>query len=31
MTEKLKRDQVKFIIGVVLLGIATKMIWSLLG
>ena len=30
MTEKLKREQVKVIIGVVLLGIAAKMIWSLL-
>jgi uncharacterized membrane protein YfcA len=31
MTEKLKRDQVKLIIGIVLLGIAAKMIWNLLG
>jgi len=30
MTEKLKRKQVKLIIGIVLLGIATKMIWNLL-
>ncbi|MBW1925045.1 MAG: sulfite exporter TauE/SafE family protein [Deltaproteobacteria bacterium] len=30
MTDKLKRDQVKIIIGVVLLGIAAKMIWNLL-
>lgn len=30
MTEKLKRQQVKFIIGIVLLGIAAKMIWNLL-
>ena len=30
MTEKLKREHVKLIIGIVLLGIATKMIWSLL-
>lgn len=30
MTEKLKRQQVKFIIGFVLLGIAAKMIWNLL-
>ena len=30
MTDKLKRSQVKHIIGVVLLGIAVKMIWSLL-
>ena len=29
MTEKLKRKQVKMTIGVVLLGIALKMIWSL--
>jgi len=31
MTEKLKREQVKLIIGIVLLGIAAKMIWNLLG
>lgn len=31
MTEKLKREQVKIVIGIVLLGIALKMIWSLLG
>lgn len=31
MTEKLKRDQVKIVIGIVLLGIAVKMIWNLLG
>ncbi len=31
MTEKLKQKQVKIIIGVVLLGIAAKMIWTLLG
>ena len=31
MTEKLKREQVKIIIGTVLLGIAAKMIWDLLG
>lgn len=30
MTEKLKREQVKLIIGIVLLGIAAKMIWNLL-
>lgn len=30
MTEKLKREQVKLIIGFVLLGIAAKMIWNLL-
>ncbi len=30
MTEKLKRRQVKFIIGIVLLGIAVKMLWGLL-
>ena len=30
MTEKLKRQHVKLIIGVVLLGIAAKMVWSLL-
>jgi len=30
MTEKLKRQQVKLIIGFVLLGIAAKMIWNLL-
>jgi len=30
MTEKLKRKQVKLIIGIVLLGIAAKMIWNLL-
>ncbi|MFW6147809.1 MAG: sulfite exporter TauE/SafE family protein [Thermodesulfobacteriota bacterium] len=30
MTEKLKREQVKLIIGAVLLGIAVKMIWDLL-
>lgn len=30
MTEKLKQKQVKITIGVVLLGIAAKMIWSLL-
>jgi uncharacterized membrane protein YfcA len=30
MTEKLKQDQVKRIIGIVLLGIAAKMIWNLL-
>lgn len=29
MTEKLKRNQVKLVIGVVLLGIAAKMVWSL--
>ncbi|MDH3328517.1 MAG: sulfite exporter TauE/SafE family protein [Desulfobulbaceae bacterium] len=31
MTEKLKQKQVKMIIGIVLLGIAVKMIWNLLG
>ena len=31
MTEKLKRKQVKIVIGIVLLGIAAKMIWGLLG
>jgi uncharacterized membrane protein YfcA len=31
MTEKLKREHVKLIIGIVLLGIAAKMIWNLLG
>jgi uncharacterized membrane protein YfcA len=31
MTEKLKRDQVKLIISIVLLGIAAKMIWNLIG
>ncbi len=30
MTDKLKRKQVKLIIGLVLLGIAAKMIWNLL-
>ncbi|GAB4336955.1 MAG: sulfite exporter TauE/SafE family protein [Desulfobulbaceae bacterium] len=30
MTEKLKQKQVKMIIGIVLLGIAAKMIWNLL-
>lgn len=30
MTEKLKREQVKLIIGIVLLGIAAKMVWNLL-
>ena len=30
MTDKLKGRQVKIIIGVVLLGVAAKMIWSLL-
>ena len=30
MTEKLKRQHVKLIIGVVLLGIAAKMVWGLL-
>ncbi len=30
MTERLKRNQVKLIIGFVLLGIAAKMIWNLL-
>jgi len=30
MTEKLKRKHVKLIIGIVLLGIAAKMIWNLL-
>ncbi|MBW1999688.1 MAG: sulfite exporter TauE/SafE family protein [Deltaproteobacteria bacterium] len=29
MTEKLKRQQVRLIIGIVLLGIAAKMIWNL--
>lgn len=29
MTDKLKRNQVKIIIGVVLLGIAAKMVWNL--
>ena len=29
MTEKLKREQVQVIIGIVLLGIAAKMIWNL--
>jgi hypothetical protein len=29
MTERLKSRQVKLIIGVVLLGIAAKMIWGL--
>ena len=29
MTDKLKREQVKLIIGVVLLGIAAKMVWTL--
>ena len=29
MTERLKRNQVKLIIGVVLLGVAAKMIWTL--
>ncbi|RKX22647.1 MAG: sulfite exporter TauE/SafE family protein, partial [Candidatus Zixiibacteriota bacterium] len=29
MTDKLKREQVKLIIGIVLLGIAAKMIWGL--
>ncbi len=29
MTDKLKRNQVKIIIGVVLLGIAAKMVWGL--
>lgn len=31
MTEKLKQKQVKMIIGIVLLGIAAKMIWNLIG
>lgn len=31
MTEKLKQKHVKLIIGVVLLGIASKMIWNLIG
>ena len=31
MTEKLKGRQVKLVIGIVLLGIAAKMIWNLLG
>jgi len=30
MTDKLKREHVKLIIGVVLLGIAAKMVWGLL-
>lgn len=30
MTEKLKRRQVKLVIGTVLLGVAAKMIWTLL-
>ncbi|MFO7665162.1 MAG: sulfite exporter TauE/SafE family protein [Desulfobacterales bacterium] len=30
MTEKLKKEQVKLIIGIVLLGIAAKMTWNLL-
>jgi uncharacterized membrane protein YfcA len=30
MTEKLKREHVKLVIGIVLLGIAAKMIWNLL-
>jgi len=30
MTEKLKREHVKLIIGIVLIGIAAKMIWNLL-
>jgi len=30
MTDKLKRGQVKLVIGVVLLGVAAKMIWTLL-
>ncbi len=30
MTDKLKRNQVKIIIGVVLLGIAAKMVWNLM-
>jgi len=29
MTDKLKGRQVKLLIGVVLLGIATKMVWGL--
>jgi uncharacterized membrane protein YfcA len=31
MTEKLNREQVKLLIGTVLLGIAARMIWNLLG
>ena len=30
MTNKLKREQVRILIGIVLLGIAAKMIWNLL-
>jgi hypothetical protein len=30
MTEKLKREHVKRMIGFVLIGIAVKMIWNLL-
>ena len=30
MTDKLKREHVKLVIGVVLLGIAAKMVWGLL-
>jgi len=30
MTEKLKRDHVKLVVGVVLLGVAAKMVWGLL-
>jgi uncharacterized protein len=30
MTDKLKQEHVKFVIGIVLLGIAAKMIWDLL-
>nr|WP_226986791.1 sulfite exporter TauE/SafE family protein [Chlorobaculum tepidum] len=30
MTDRLNREQVKLIIGVVLLGIAAKMIWNLI-
>jgi uncharacterized membrane protein YfcA len=30
MTDKLKREQVRILIGIVLLGIAAKMIWNLL-
>jgi uncharacterized membrane protein YfcA len=30
MTDKLKREHVKLILGVVLLGIAAKMVWRLL-
>jgi hypothetical protein len=30
MTEKLKREHVKLVIGIVLVGIAAKMIWNLL-